>query len=414
MGRLNVGRVAIAGVALLHLAAAAIAAESGHEVTVTAGKEAVIDAPVTVALPEGLRAESAVLTDEATKSAVVTQADTSGGKPAITFILPALGAGESKQYSLKAGSPPQAPADQGVKLKETGEGLEVWIDGKLFTTYHTKSGPRPYCWPLIGPTGETITRDYPMRKDVANEEHDHPHHRSLFFGHLQVSGHDFWSEKADKSFDLCTHKAFGRIEDGPVFGEFVSEVEWTTDKGAKFCNDVRRMRFYRVADSRLFDFEIDVKAGAEPVIFGDDKDGTFAIRVAGPMSVIPKKKAPKSGTIVNANGDRDIDAWGKRATWCDYYGPLAGGVVGVTFFDHPTNLRHPTYWHVRDYGLFAANPFGVSHFLKDKSQNGSYTIPPGSDLKLLYRVYIHKGETASAHIPERYSAFAAPVAVTVK
>ena len=46
--------------------------------------------------------------------------------------------------------------------------------------------------------------------------------------------------------------------------------------------------------------------------------------------------------------------------------------------DHPGNPRHPTYWHSRGYGLHSINPFGVSDFLNDKTQNGSLTIAPGS------------------------------------
>jgi len=47
----------------------------------------------------------------------------------------------------------------------------------------------------------------------------------------------------------------------------------------------------------------------------------------------------------------------KHADWCDYYGSIGGKTVGIAMFDHPSNPRHPTTWHVRDYGLFAANPF---------------------------------------------------------
>ena len=52
--------------------------------------------------------------------------------------------------------------------------------------------------------------------------------------------------------------------------------------------------------------------------------------------------------------------------------------VGVAIFDHPSVYDTPTWWHVRDYGLFAANPFGKRYFekLQDKTA-GNYTIPDG-------------------------------------
>jgi len=44
-----------------------------------------------------------------------------------------------------------------------------------------------------------------------------------------------------------------------------------------------------------------------------------------------------------------------------------GKTVGIAVFDHPSNPRHPTTWHVRDYGLFAANPLGCT-ILKRKTK----------------------------------------------
>ena len=59
----------------------------------------------------------------------------------------------------------------------------------------------------------------------------------------------------------------------------------------------------------------------------------------------------------------------------------------MAIFDHPQNLRHPTWWQVRDYGLFAANPFGQHDFenLKDQPHIGDYTIPLALAWALRYR-----------------------------
>ena len=56
------------------------------------------------------------------------------------------------------------------------------------------------------------------------------------------------------------------------------------------------------------------------------------------------------------------NVWGKRSNWVDYSADLDGEKLGVAMFDHPGNPRHPTYWHARDYGLFALNPFGSNAF----------------------------------------------------
>jgi hypothetical protein len=108
-----------------------------------------------------------------------------------------------------------------------------------------------------------------------------------------------------------------------------------------------------------------------------------------------------------STGARDEDTWGTRADWCDYYGPVEGKTVGVAIFDHPQNPRHPTWWHVRDYGLFAANPFGRHDFekLEDKSV-GNLTVPAGKSITFRYRFYIHEGNEKEAKVAEKYAEYA--------
>ncbi len=88
-------------------------------------------------------------------------------------------------------------------------------------------------------------------------------------------------------------------------------------------------------------------------------------------------------------------------------GVIEGHSLGVVIFDSPKSFRHPTYWHARGYGLLAANPFGVSFFLKDPHQNGGYTVPAGKSIRFCYRVFIHNGDYRQAHVAEKYKEYAA-------
>lgn len=129
----------------------------------------------------------------------------------------------------------------------------------------------------------------------------------------------------------------------------------------------------------------------------------MAIRVAATMQADKVGK----GHFVNAEGHRDEkDAWGKRAAWCDYYGPLDGQVVGVAIFDHPQNPRHPTWWHVRAYGLFAANPFGIHDFEKKPAGTGNLNVKAGDSVTFRYRFYFHKGDDKQAKVAELYREYA--------
>jgi hypothetical protein len=242
-------------------------------------------------------------------------------------------------------------------------------------------------------------------KDPPGEEHDHPHHRSLWFAHGAINGHDFWSEQKD--FGKTVHEDFLEVTSGSKEGVIRERNKWVAADGTVVCTDERTLRFYNPgrANERLFDFEITLKASNGELTFGDTKEGTMAVRLAETMRLKGKGKVGK-GHIVNSAGVRDGQTWGKRAEWCDYYGPVEGKTVGIAIFDHPQNPRHPTWWHVRDYGLFAANPFGQHDFesLPDKAA-GNLIVPAGKSVTFRYRFYLHEGDDQQAKVAEKYKQY---------
>ena len=133
----------------------------------------------------------------------------------------------------------------------------------------------------------------------------------------------------------------------------------------------------------------------------------MAIRLAETMRLKPNKfnVGKPTGHIVQSTGVRDADTWGKRAEWCDYYGPVNGKIVGVAIFDHPQNPRHPTWWHVRDYGLFAANPFGVHDFEKKPAGTGNLNVSAGKSVTFRYRFYIHRGDEKEGRVAQYYQEY---------
>ena len=71
--------------------------------------------------------------------------------------------------------------------------IAVKVAGKPFTSYIYQGVPKPVLFPIVGPHGLEMTRNYPLRPALANEEQDHPHHQSLWFAHGDINGIDFWS-----------------------------------------------------------------------------------------------------------------------------------------------------------------------------------------------------------------------------
>lgn len=309
------------------------------------------------------------------------------------------------QPSRGAGSAAEGVKSEGVKITQFEDKLRVEINGELFTEYRFKGTPHVYFYPVLGPGGLPMTRNYPMVPNSEGEDHDHPHQRSLWYSHGAVNGVDFWSEspKAGK----IVHDKFLEIKSGADAGVIKAQNQWLAPDGTVVCTDERTFRVYaRPNNERLFDCEITLKAGAKEAVFGDTKEGSMGVRIAETMRLSHGRNKPGKGHIVLSTGVRDDDTWGKRAAWCDYYGPVNDKIVGLAIFDHPQNPRHPTWWHVRDYGLFAANPFGVHDFERKPANSGNLTIPAGQSLTFRYRFYLHEGDEQQAKVAEHYQEYA--------
>jgi hypothetical protein len=281
----------------------------------------------------------------------------------------------------------------------------VTLDDHPLTEYRIDVGNKPFFFPIIGPTGESFTRAYPM-ETVPGEDRDHPHQRSFWFTHGNVNGVDFWSETKDAG--TIREMARRVVVEGPAIGRLWTRNAWLAPGDRKVCEDERTVTFYHTRGPRIIDFEITIHATDGPVTFGDTKEGMFGLRVASSMDV--KKKT--GGRITNAEGVTDLKAWGQASPWVDYVGPVRDKTVGIAILNHPGSFRYPTTWHVRDYGLFAANPFGWHDF--GRSERGDYTIPAGQSIRFGYRVILHEGDTASIGMPALFRAYAEPPAVEIR
>ncbi|MBI5766990.1 MAG: PmoA family protein [Verrucomicrobia bacterium] len=305
-------------------------------------------------------------------------------------------------------------ADLPVKLTQLDDRVRVEVGGQLFTEYIFKGATRPYCYPVNAVDGTSLVRDYPM-KNTPGEDTDHKHHRALMFAHSDVNKIDFWNEgTSGTKFPKgdTVHAGFGEVKSGPT-GLLRTKNRWVAPDGRLIATDDTTIKFRGTANARMIDYEVTIHALPDtPLVLGDNKDGTMAIRIAQWMNAPRKVKGVEvgTGTIVTANGARNGAAWGTRAPWCDYYATKDGKTYGIAIFDHPSNLRHPTWWMAREYGLYAANPFGQKDFepaAKHPAGKGDYTIPAGGSLTLRYRFYFHLGDEKAANIAARYTDYAA-------
>jgi Methane oxygenase PmoA len=299
---------------------------------------------------------------------------------------------------------------QPVEFHPAAGHIEVLIGGRPFTIYYFESGTaKPYLHPLRSAQGTIVTRGFPMETNIPGEDHDEPHQRAMYFAHGDINGYDFWGEAEFPRWSRHSKATFGstafrkldEVRGGPDSGVLRAEFDLMTGDGQVIATETQTYTFRGDDHSRIIDCEFNIRADHGPVKIGDTKEGTFAIRVVKALDSPPGRMVNSDGAV----GEKAI--WGKRADWVDYDGNVAGEDVGIAVFDHPQNLRHPTYWHARHYGLLAANPFGVREFTHDRHQDGSYTIPAGGSLPLRYRVFIHHGNFQEAGVADAYRRYAA-------
>jgi Methane oxygenase PmoA len=304
-------------------------------------------------------------------------------------------------------------AQEPVQLVKHARSIDVLIGGRPFTTYYF--GPeeaKPYLQPLRTARGTVVTRVYPVG-NVIPQPHWHdpniePHQRPLYFAHGDIDGLTFWAEQAFAHFYGRETEKYGRTvfkqlevaRAGRHSGEISAQFNLVGPSGGALAEETQTYIFRGGPRTRIIDCEFVIHANHGPVRMGDTKEGTFAIRVTKQLNSPPGHMVSSSGGV----GEPEI--WGKRADWVDYYGEVDGEEAGIAIFDSPNSFRHPTYWHARAYGLFAANPFGLREFARDPNSDGSYTIASRRSLLFRYRVFIHHGDYRQAGVAKAYQEYA--------
>ena len=300
-----------------------------------------------------------------------------------------------------------------VKVTKAADRIAVEIDGKPYTAlFIGQDTTKPYLHPLRAASGTIVTRGFPMEPQEG-ERKDHVHQRGCWFTHGDVNGYDFWgndpTQQGPKKGRIVLNKVIS-VKSGKQAGSLEASFDWLDPQGTRLLTETKKIVFRADPKLRILDLDITLRA-AQEVTFGDTKEGTFAIRLAAWMEE-PDKRAPatpkRTGKMVNAEGlETEKNVWGKRSPWVDYFGEKDGEKLGVAIFDHPGNPKHPTFWHARGYGLFAANIFGERDFLADKTRHGEVRLSPGGQLRFRYRVVIHPGDASSAGIAGLYKEYIA-------
>jgi hypothetical protein len=276
------------------------------------------------------------------------------------------------------------PAMQAVPLPYAQVSLQR--DGRELCRYHFGAGlKRPFVFPVVGPSGRSLTR--------MGHPHDpvtHSHHNSVWVSHNDVAGVSFWG---DRGKGTIVHRSVEGLADGADEASVTVQNEWRRDDGTVLLRERRRVLVVALPDGEwLLVLDLSLAPPARAVTFGKTPFGLVGVRVAKSLGV-----HDGGGLLRNSAGGVNEKAvlW-KRARWVDYAGQIApGSVEGLTLMDHPDNPGHPTVFHVRNDGWMGASlTFG-----------GPRTVEPDSPLRVRYGLYVHRGVPSIEAIDARWKAF---------
>ena len=277
-----------------------------------------------------------------------------------------------------------------VKLSRTDDSVAVTVNGKEFTSYlFAKSLPKPYFFPVRAADNALLTR--PIVGE--NYKGDHPHHKGIWVSVDEINEIQFWAEK-------------GKIENRGVeliAGEGNPAIlrvknHWLDRSGGDLILETTTISIFA---NRMMAYDINFKMVGGEVNFRDTKEGLFGFRLAE-----SQREDKGNGKVTNADGKQGTkECWGQRSAWVDYTGPIDGKEYGVTIFDHPGNFR-PSRYHVRNYGLFSASPFGESAYTNGKEPAVNDVFKKDIELRLRYAIFFHEGVTTANELNALATGFA--------
>lgn len=313
-----------------------------------------------------------------------------------------------------------------VIANEAKQRVDVEIDGKLFTSYRWEERiRRPVLLPIMTANGGFITRGFPI-ETRNGETVGHPHQVGMSLSYGDVNGVDFWNNSAFRTpkelerMGQIVHRKIVKIKNGKSRGELITESDWILPNGKKILTETTKYIFEVKDKIRWIDRETTLTAIDENVVFGDNKEGLFAIHLTRELnqpSNIPEKTIDENGKIseaaiindftgefLNSEGLTGDKIWGMLGKWASVSGKIGNENVTVAVFDFPKNHNFPSSMMVRGYGLLALNPFGRKAF-EPKSEARKFILETKRSLVFRHRLLILAEKAKSETIEKEYQKF---------
>ncbi|HEX9189274.1 MAG TPA: PmoA family protein [Vicinamibacteria bacterium] len=341
------------------------------------------------------------------------------------FLVGALAASAASIAAAETG------ATVDVQSRPAERRVDVIADGRPFTSYvWPERLAKPVLYPIRSAKGTLVTRGFPL-DPRSRERVDHPHQVGFWFNFGDVNGVDFWGNseaiKPEERAKMGTirHREVVSARGGAGRGELEVLLDWTLPGSPVSLEERTRFVFHAGPGRRAIDRLATLVARGGRAVFQDTKEGMLGLRVARaleqpadkpevftdgsgkPTAVPVLDNTGVTGLYTSSEGAKGDAVWGTRARWMALGGRVDGEDVVLLLLDHPRNPGHPTYWHARGYGLFAANPFGAKAFTDGKAAPSAFPIEAGASAAFRHRLVVLPGPLDPARAEAEWKAFAA-------
>ncbi len=305
---------------------------------------------------------------------------------------------------------------QQVRIRDDSRSFTVLDGDRPVLTYNYSTVDPPpgtsdryrrsgFIHPVWSPSGNPLTEIHPA---------DHIHHLGLWapWTRTEFDGHeiDFWNLKQGEGT-----VRFARLLkkwEGPVFGGFqvLQEHVWLkAPEGERVVlNEILTVRVWNLGETDRPQWLL-------------DRISTYRAATDQPLQL----KAYRYGglgfraTALWHNGNSDYltselktrkDGDATRARWCDVYGETPGGIEGIVFMSHSSNRAHPE--PVRIWPADSNGGRGDVFFNFCPVRETDWTLTPGKDHVLRYRLHGHTGRLSPTACEQLWRDFTEPPSAT--
>lgn len=322
-------------------------------------------------------------------------------------------AGQVRKYQLVRGSPRSSASS--VRVNRDPGGVEVAIEDRKVLRYNAQTVNPPagvssyykrsgFIHPLWSPSGAVLTTIQPK---------DHYHHYGIWNPWTKASFEgreiDFWN--LNRRLGTVRFSDFINVVNGSVYGGFKAlhnHVVYPDSAAEKIAmKEVWDVRVFNLESKTfLWDFSTTLNlASGSKITLEEYRYGGFGLRATEVWT-------NKNSKAYTSEGKTRKDADGSTARWAWVNGDTEKGTAGVLFMSNPANYNHPE--PIRMWPEDANGGRGDVFFNFSPTKNKSWSLSPGKDYTLKYRIFVFDGEISPEQCEALWIDFSYPPVITAK